>query len=88
MNIIATKKFAKDVEKELNDNQKKQLAQILINITQSKTISQIPDCKKLKGFKTAYRIRMNDYRIGFLWEDDTVKLSRLLNRKDVYKYFP
>ena len=64
MNILVTRKFAKDVEKELNELQKQQLAQILINITQSKTISEIPDCKKLEGFKNAYRIRMNDYRIG------------------------
>ena len=31
---------------------------------------------------------MGNYRIGFLFEDETVKLSRVLNRKDVYKYFP
>jgi len=87
MNIVVTKKFAKDVEKELNEHLKQQLAEILITITRSQTLSEIPDCKKLKGFKNAYRIRMNDYRIGFLWEEDTVRLSRILNRKDVYKYF-
>jgi len=88
MNIVFTKHFAKDVDKELNEQQKQQLAQILISITQSKTLSEISDCKKLKGFKNAYRIRMGNYRIGFLFEDETVKLSRVLNRKDVYKYFP
>ncbi len=88
MNIIVTKKFAKDVEKELNEQQKQQLAQILITVTQSKILSEISNCKKLKGFKNAYRIRLGDFRIGFLWEDETVKLSRILNRKEVYKYFP
>ena len=88
MNIVVTKHFAKDVDKELNEQQKQQLAHILILITQSKTLSEIPDCKKLKGFKNAYRIRMGNYRVGFLFEDETVKLSRALNRKDVYKYFP
>jgi hypothetical protein len=34
MNIIVTKHFAKDVDKELNEQQKLQLAQILIPITQ------------------------------------------------------
>jgi len=88
MNIVVTKHFAKDVDKELNEQQKQQLAHILILITQSKTLSEIPDCKKLKGFKNAYRIRMGNYRVGFLFEDETVKLSRVLNRKDVYKNFP
>jgi mRNA interferase RelE/StbE len=88
MNITVTRKFAKDVTRELNEQQKQELAKILINITHFKILSEIPDCKKLKGFKNAYRIRMGNYRIGFLWEDETVKLSRVLNRKDVYKYFP
>jgi mRNA interferase RelE/StbE len=64
MNIIVTKHFAKDVDKELNEQQKQQLAQILISITQSKTLSEISDCKKLKGFKNAYRIRMGNYRMA------------------------
>ncbi|MGI8952860.1 MAG: type II toxin-antitoxin system RelE family toxin [Chitinophagaceae bacterium] len=87
MNIIITKKFSKDVDKELNAQQKHQLVQLLATITQSKTVSEIPDCKKMKGFKNAYRIKFGDFRIGFLWEDEIVKLSRVLNRKDVYKYF-
>lgn len=88
MNIIVTKKFAKDADKELNTQQRNQLAQILITITQLKTLSEIPDCKKLKGFKNAYRIKFSDFRIGFLFEDETIILSRILNRKDIYKYFP
>ena len=88
MNIIVTSKFAKDVVKELSQQQKQELANILIRISELKMLTELPDCKKLKGFKNAYRIRMGNYRIGFLWEDETVKLSRVLNRKDVYKYFP
>ncbi len=65
MNIIVTKHFAKDVDKELNEQQKQQLAQILISITQSKTLSEILDCKKLKGFKNAYRIRMGIIELAF-----------------------
>ncbi len=46
------------------------------------------NAKKIKGFKNAYRIKFGDFRMGFLWEDESIKLSRVLNRKDVYKYFP
>ncbi len=85
--IFLLQRICKRCWQELNE-QKQQLAQILISITQSKALSEIPDCKKLKGFKSAYWIRMGNYRIGFLWEEETVRLSRVLNRKDVYKYFP
>jgi mRNA interferase RelE/StbE len=64
MNIVVTKKFAKDVDKELNELQKQQLAQILVTITQSKMLTEILNCKKLKGFKNAYRIKLGDFRIG------------------------
>lgn len=43
--------------------------------------------KKLKAF----RLRLSDnsdYRIGFCPGGDTVVLSRILNRKDIYKKFP
>ena len=88
MNIVITKKFAKDIEKELVQQQMQQLAEILITLTQCKTLTDIQDCKKLKGFTNAFRIKFGNFRIGFLWEDETIKLSRVLNRKDVYKYFP
>lgn len=42
MNIVVTKKFAKDVDKELSEQQKQQLAQILIVITVSKSLIAIP----------------------------------------------
>lgn len=88
MNIIVTKKFAKDVDKELSYQQKQELAIILVSITECKSLLEIADCKKLKGFSNAYRIKFGDFRIGFLWKDESIYLSRVLNRKDVYKYFP
>lgn len=42
----------------------------------------------MKGFRNAFRIRIKDYRLGFYLEKDTILISRLLNRKDIYKYFP
>jgi len=88
MNIVVTRKFSKDVEKELSRQQMEELAEILVKLTEYKSLTEIPDCKKLKGFKNAYRIKFKDFRIGFLWETETIKLSRVLNRKDIYKYFP
>lgn len=35
-----------------------------------------------------YRIRMGDYRLGLVIEEDTVCFVRFLHRGEVYTYFP
>lgn len=87
MNIEIRKIFTKDADK-LPANIQRQLALTINNLQQAKQLSQIKDCKKIKGSKTAYRIRLNQYRIGFFFENETIELVRVLGRKDIYKYFP
>ena len=35
-----------------------------------------------------YRIRVGDYRVGFVFEQGAVTFVRCLNRKEIYRYFP
>jgi len=51
-------------------------------------LSDISNLKKLKGEDNAYRIRVGDYRIGFFVKDDTITFSRVLHRREFYRYFP
>ncbi len=87
MNIEIRKSFTKDADK-LPAPFKKQLFLIISSIEKASQPSQLDNCKKLTGFKTAYRIRMGQYRIGFHYESKTVELVRLLHRKEIYRYFP
>ena len=43
---------------------------------------------KMEGAKNAFRLRVGDYRIGLYLEGESVVLSRVLNRKEMYRYFP
>jgi mRNA interferase RelE/StbE len=65
-----------------------QLNVLLDSIIAAGSLSDIPNLKKLSGYKNAYRIRINDYRLGFILEDNVIVLMRLLSRKDVYRHFP
>lgn len=51
-------------------------------------LSDISNIKKLKGEDNAYRLRIGDYRIGFFLTDDTITFSRILHRREFYRYFP
>lgn len=51
-------------------------------------LDEVANLKRLKGYETAYRIRVGDYRIGFLLEGDTIIFQRVLHRREIYRYFP
>ncbi|MFO7864606.1 MAG: type II toxin-antitoxin system RelE/ParE family toxin [Salinivirgaceae bacterium] len=88
MIVQIDRQFSKDTRK-INDKQLLgQLADLIENVQESEKISDLPNCKKLKGNKNAYRIRLRDYRIGFILENEAVVFIRFLNRKDIYKFFP
>jgi len=88
MQVITTRQFEKDTEKELNKKLQQQLADIIEQLQRADHLMEIPHLKKMKGYKNAYRIRFGDYRIGFLFENNTIILSRVMNRKEIYRYFP
>ncbi|MCZ2223100.1 MAG: type II toxin-antitoxin system RelE/ParE family toxin [Chitinophagales bacterium] len=88
MIVVVTKQFEKDVQKELNKTLQLQLADIIEGLQNANNLQEILNIKKLKGYKTAYRIRMGEYRIGFILEENIIKLSRVLNRKEIYRFFP
>ena len=88
MEVIVNRQFQKDALKFLDKPNQLALAAIIENLQQVNAISHVKDLKKLKGYKNAYRIKMGDYRIGFLWLEGSVHLSRILHRKDIYRYFP
>ena len=52
------------------------------------SIDDLPNVKKLKGHKSACRIRVGDYRLGFFYENATISIARFVHRKDIYKIFP
>jgi mRNA interferase RelE/StbE len=84
--IIILRSFEKDANQLPLPSQKK-LKKIIQNLSSISSLKEI-DASKLKGGKNAYRIRFGNYCIGFYLEENQIILSRLLSRKDIYKYFP
>lgn len=85
--MIADKSFQKDILK-LDAATKNQISKLVIQLIQTTSLNKIPNFKKIKGFKNAYRIRLGNYRIGIRVDGETVILVRILHRKGIYKYFP
>ena len=81
-------KFRKDLDNIRERAVKDAVLRTIYRVEHCKRIAEIPNVKKLSGFKSAYRIRIGNYRIGIFVEADTVQFARVANRKDIYKVFP
>jgi mRNA interferase RelE/StbE len=88
MKVLFEKKFLKNIDALEDKELKQRIEQTIIAFENAKDFSQIKSLKKLKGHKSAYRIRMGEYRLGFFYEKHKVIFTCFLHRKDIYKYFP
>ncbi len=87
MKIFFEKSFGKDLEK-LSD--KKIAKRLLKTIEDLETSSDLKEfsIKKLKGYTSYYRLKIGEYRLGFVLEDSQVNLVRFLHRREIYRFFP
>ncbi len=88
MIVRVDKSFQKDTTKINQEPLKKEIINIIRKIQEAKQLTEISNCKKIRGGKNLYRIRVKDYRIGMVKKGKQVHLIRFLHRKDIYKYFP
>ena len=88
MKVEFLKKFYDDLDDIKVKSVKQSLIRIIELIETADSLTKIPNTKKLKGHRSAYRTRVGDYRLGFFFENSTILLARVANRKDIYKIFP
>ena len=88
MKVEFLKSFSKDLDSINSKSVKQSLIRVIAILEKADNLSNIPNLKKLKGHRNAYRIRIGDYRLGFFSENAAIQLARILHRKDIYKLFP
>lgn len=88
MKIEFTRKFESQVDHLHDEKLKLEIANAVRAVMAADALQDIPKLKKLSGFKTAFRIRTGNYRIGILYQDGVVYFVAFAHRKDIYKEFP
>ncbi|MFN0279021.1 MAG: type II toxin-antitoxin system RelE family toxin [Pyrinomonadaceae bacterium] len=88
MKVEFLKRFSRDLDEIPGKSVRSALKKVIELMENTDSLAKVPGIKKLQGHKTAYRIRVGDYRLGFFFENETVLLARFVNRKDIYKLFP
>ena len=85
MNINKKPSFFKGIKKITDPALKERVEQAILSVEKSRDIRDIPELKKMQGYKIHYRIRVGDYRIGVKIENDFVTFEAFGHRKDIYK---
>ena len=88
MKIAFRQSFARDLSRVRDKKLLQRVKESIEAVESSDYLNALPNLKKLKGAKSYFRLKLGNYRIGLALENDTVVFVRLLDRKDVYKYFP
>lgn len=88
MKVEFLKSFSKDIDDLKLKSVKQNLLRLIELLESEDNLENIPNLKKLKGHRSAYRIRIGDYRLGFFVTNSVIILARFLHRKNIYKIFP
>lgn len=88
MQVVFLRSFLVDIKKIRDKKVKTKIKDFIIELEKAKTIEELHNSKKMKGYSSAYRWRVGDFRLGFYKEESTVELARFVKRNDIYKLFP
>ena len=80
--------YLKSIKKIKNSDLILNLQNTIDNLEKAESITEILNLKKLTGFTNYYRIKVVNYRIGLIINDNVATLVQFQHRKDIYKKFP
>ena len=89
MNVEFDRSFLKSLEKTRDSKVFPKVLRFIQQAEKARNLHHLKQVKKLSGYKSYYRIRLGDYRLGFEEiNSNTIRIIILVHRKDFYRKFP
>lgn len=88
MKVSFTNSFDKQLSTIKDKKLLEEIAACVKSVMDADSIKNVKDIIKMKGFKTAYRIKTGNYRIGLFISKHEVEFAAVLHRKEIYRKFP
>ena len=83
------KSFEKSLDKLKDHSQLPKVDRIILAIEKTDSLKKLKNISKLVGYKGYYRIKINEYRLGFENIDENkIRLIIIAHRKDISKQSP
>ena len=81
--------FARSIDKIKDRRILSRIAASIEKVEAAATLQEIPNLKKLSGFKEYYRIKVGDFRLGFeITDNSIIRFILVAHRKEIYRKFP
>ena len=89
MQVLFDRSFSKALGKIKDKKILEGIENAILECEAAGSLESVKGIKKLTGFKSFYRIKTGDYRIGIEFEKPkTLRFITVLHRKEIYKKFP
>ena len=88
MKVEFRKSFAKDLGKIRDQDLLDRIKVVIEEIENAENLLGVSNIKKLKANGDYYRLRVGDYRIGLIEDEEIISLICILHRREMYRYFP
>jgi len=89
MELLFDASFEKSIKKLRNKQLKQAIINLIAEFEKAEDLGQLTNIKKMTGYRSFYRVRIGDYRVGFeLIEAKTVLFILVAHRRDIYNNFP
>ena len=88
MKIEYRKRFLKELAKIPSKNRIKIEKFVFEELPELDSIFESGKIEQMKGYPSYYKVRFGSYRVGLKMENEIVILERVLDLKDIYRYYP
>ena len=87
MKIIYKKRFLRDLAKLPQEARKAVEKFAFEEAPKMRRLGESGKIEQMKGYKGYYKARFGSYRVGLKVEADQISFERVLDRKEIYRYF-
>jgi mRNA interferase RelE/StbE len=88
VNVLFRESFDKDLSAVTDAGLLRRIQKMIEQVEAAQTLREIPNLKRLEAAGKYFRIRLGDYRVGFVFDNGAVTFVRCLHRREIYRYFP
>jgi mRNA interferase RelE/StbE len=88
VNTFFRESFDKDLSAVTDAGLLRRIQKVIEQVEAARIFQEIPNLKRLEAKGKYFRIRLGDYRIGFVFEQGAVTFVRCLHRREIYRFFP